>query len=56
MKEVRTEILEARQKYDIALAKLDYKIRKYEEAVQTGHLVWDEEEYSKIGEDNYDLQ
>ena len=56
LKEVRTEILEARQKYDIALAKLDYKIRKYEEAVQTGHLVWDEEEYSKIREDNYDLQ
>lgn len=42
LKEVRADILETKRKYDIALAKLDYKIRKYEEAVQTGKLVWDE--------------
>ena len=43
LKEVRADILETKRKYEIALEKLDYKIRRYEEAVQTGRLVWDEE-------------
>ena len=43
LKEVRADILEAKRKYEIALEKLDYKISRYEEAVQTGRLVWDEE-------------
>ncbi|MDO4341027.1 MAG: MerR family transcriptional regulator [Eubacteriales bacterium] len=42
LKEVRADILETKRKYEIALEKLDYKIRRYEEAVQTGKLVWDE--------------
>ena len=44
LKEVRSDILETKKKYDIALAKLDYKIRKYEEAVENGKLVWDDRE------------
>lgn len=41
LKEAREEILEARKKYDMALKRLEYKISKYEEAVETGKLVWD---------------
>ena len=41
LKEVREEMLEARAKYDSAIERLDYKIGKYEEAVETGVLVWD---------------
>jgi DNA-binding transcriptional MerR regulator len=44
LKEARTEVLAAREKYDKALDKLNYKIRKYEEAVRTGILVWDQEQ------------
>ena len=47
LKEVRADILETKRKYEIALEKLDYKIRRYEEAVQTGRLVWDEEKNEK---------
>ena len=43
LKGVRADILETKKKYEIALKKLDYKIQRYEEAVQTGKLVWDEE-------------
>lgn len=43
LKEVRADILEMKKKYEVALKKLDYKIRRYEEAVKTGRLVWDEE-------------
>lgn len=43
LKEVRADILETKKKYELALEKLDYKIRRYEEAVQTGKLVWEEE-------------
>lgn len=42
LKEARNRILAERKKYDEALAKLEYKIRKYEEAVQTGELSWDD--------------
>ncbi len=44
LKEARERILEERKKYDEALEKLDYKIDKYEEAVRTGVLVWDDEQ------------
>jgi len=44
LKEARERILEERRKYDKALEKLDYKIGKYEEAVRTGVLVWDDEQ------------
>ena len=40
LKEAREEILEARRKYDKALKRLEYKIGRYEEAVETGTLVW----------------
>lgn len=40
LKEAREEILEARRKYDKALERLEYKIGRYEEAVETGKLVW----------------
>lgn len=41
LKEARKQILEARKKYDIALEKLDYKIKRYEIAKKTGVLSWD---------------
>lgn len=44
LKEARERILEERRKYDEALEKLEYKIGKYEEAVRTGVLVWDDEQ------------
>lgn len=44
LKEAKEHILEERRKYDEALEKLDYKIGKYEEAVRTGVLIWDNEQ------------
>lgn len=41
LKEARDRILEAKEKYDIALEKLDYKIERYEVAQKTGTLTWD---------------
>ncbi len=41
LKEAREQILEAKKKYDIALEKLEYKIGRYEVAVETGVLSWD---------------
>lgn len=43
LKEAREKLLEERKRYDNALEKLEYKIGKYEEAVKTGVLNWDEE-------------
>ncbi len=43
LKEAKERILEERRKYDRALEKLDYKISRYEEAVRTGVLVWENE-------------
>lgn len=40
--EARERILAERKKYDDALEKLEYKISKYDEAVRTGVLLWDE--------------
>lgn len=44
LKEAREKVLSAREKYDRALDKLNYKIGKYEEAVKTGVLIWDHEQ------------
>ena len=41
--EAKKRILDERKKYDDALAKLDYKISKYDEAVKTGVLSWDDD-------------
>lgn len=41
--EAKKRILDERRKYDDALAKLDYKISKYDEAVKTGVLSWDDD-------------
>jgi hypothetical protein len=43
LKEARKRIVEKRRKYDIALERMEYKIQKYEDAVQTGILIWDSE-------------
>ncbi len=42
--EVRDEIHVKLKNYEDALEKLDYKIAKYDEALQTGKLVWDAED------------
>jgi hypothetical protein len=47
LKEARVEVLAAREKYDKALDKLNYKIDKYEEAVKTGVLMWDHENFNE---------
>lgn len=44
LREARARILAERQKCDDALAKMDAKIKVYEKAVQTGKLVWDDEQ------------
>ena len=43
LKEARERILAERRKFDDALEKMDYKIRVYEKAVETGRLEWDDE-------------
>ncbi|MDY3844549.1 MAG: MerR family transcriptional regulator [Ruminococcus sp.] len=43
LKEARERILVERKTYNDALEKMNYKIKKYEEAVKTGVLVWDNE-------------
>ena len=43
LKEARERILAERKKFDDALAKMDYKIKVYEKAVETGKLEWDGE-------------
>lgn len=40
LKEAREEIIEAKKKYDIALEKINYKISRYEAALETGKLEW----------------
>lgn len=44
LREARARILAERQKCDDALAKMDAKIKVYEKAVQTGKLVWDDDQ------------
>lgn len=41
LKEAREKIVEVKQKYYIALEKLDYKIGRYEIAQETGVLAWE---------------
>lgn len=43
LKKAREEVEEAKKKYDDELKRLNYKISKYEEALVTGVLIWDEE-------------
>lgn len=45
--EARERILAERKKYDDALEKLEYKISRYNEAVRTGVLLWDEDDSYK---------
>ena len=41
LKDARVRIVEARQKCDAALERLDYKISRYELAIKTGVLTWE---------------
>ena len=41
LKEARERILEAKNSYDMALERLDYKIGRYEIAQKTGVLTWE---------------
>ena len=41
LKEARAEILKQIEKYQRELERLEYKIQRYEAAVETGELVWD---------------
>lgn len=43
LKEARAEIEAVKKKYDDELKRLTYKISKYEEAIKTGVLNWDDE-------------
>ncbi len=43
LREARERIIAERRKFDDALEKMDYKIRVYEKAVETGRLEWDDE-------------
>lgn len=42
LEKARVHVMTEKQKYDAALEKLNYKISKYEEAVKTGVLIWDD--------------
>lgn len=41
LSEQRRKLVEQREKIDITLERLNYKIAKYEEAVKTGQLDWE---------------
>ena len=41
LKDQREQLLDARRQLDETLKKLEVKIGRYEEAVQTGALSWD---------------
>ncbi|MBQ0072056.1 MAG: MerR family transcriptional regulator [Spirochaetales bacterium] len=41
LRKVREDVKKSMEKYQKALSKLDYKIRRYEEAERTGVLSWD---------------
>ena len=43
LKEARAEVEAVKKKYDDELKRLTYKISKYEEAIKTGALNWDDE-------------
>ena len=44
LKKAKAEVEAVKKKYDDELKRLSYKIAKYEEAMQTGVLNWDDEE------------
>lgn len=43
LKQARQGLLEEKRKYDEALQRLDHKIERYEEALKTGELLWNQE-------------
>ena len=43
LKEQREKLLEQRKQIEETLEKLNYKIARYEVAVETGKLTWDKE-------------
>ena len=44
LKDQRSILLKQKSQVEAALIRLDYKISKYEEAVKTGELNWDEDD------------
>ncbi len=55
LREERDKIRTQKMSLERTLSLLDYKIGKYEEAIRTGTLIWDEEvceKYAKQGEEN----
>ena len=53
LKEARAEVEAVKKKYDDELNRLSYKIAKYEEAIKTGKLVWDDEQKENEREVNH---
>lgn len=47
LKSAREDVRKAKADIDAALARLDYKVAKYEEAVVTGELNWDDDPINK---------
>ena len=47
LKEQREALIEQKKKIDITLERLNYKIARYEVAVETGELTWNKEECRK---------
>ncbi len=47
LKEAKAEVEAVKKKYDDELKRLNYKIAKYEEAMRTGVLNWDDGEMKK---------
>ncbi len=47
LKRAKAEVEAVKRKYDDELKRLNYKIAKYEEAIQTGALSWEDDEMKK---------
>lgn len=47
LQEQREALIEQKKKIDITLERLNYKIARYEVAVETGELTWNKEECKK---------
>lgn len=47
--EQRNALLEQKSRIEATLSRLDYKISRYEEAVKTGRLVWDDDKQKNNG-------
>lgn len=50
--EQRNSLLEQKAQIESTLERLDYKISRYEEAVKTGKLVWDDDKKCKYNGGN----